>query len=672
MLRFFLPAAATAALIAAGGVHYRAQDQNPAGRDPKPAEVTRPALQQSALTVMPESFTSFGAAVDNGYLYLIGGHTGRAHHYDSESYNRTFYRLNLRDRTSWEVLPGGVALQSVALVNAGGRLVRIGGMTAHNAPGEPHQLEGTVNVAAFDPLAGTWSELPSLPEPRSSHDAVAVGDTIYVFGGWKLGEDEETPWHETGLKIDLSAEQPRWQEVEQPFTKRALALAEAGGKIFAVGGMTPEGTSNGVHVFDIEQGNWSEGPALPGGGRIGGFGASAFGANGRVYATNYHGELFSLAAGEDAWRAEGALTFPRFFHRLVHVGGGELAAIAGSARGGHIRNIEWLKPGAAGPIVTRVNLPAPGAAKVRQGIFLLDNALHVFGGNNAVADHQFAPENFLDEAFKIGLNDLRAERIAGLPFKRQSFITLVADAGERFNDPLGYAIGGFGHDGEAAVSHADILEYDFVVNEWRDAGIKLPIPLTQFSHAEHDGKVYLFGGMDFDPARGRQQRFQLSERIYVWDRKAEEVSARKQFTQLEAKLPVKRRAFGGAELDSKFYLVGGMTDRFEPVEQCDVFDFKTGEWSEIPEPRDLRLSPKLIPLGGKLYLVGGSSPAESGGFARNPSIEVFDPAAKQWSVLIEDIGVDLGELQAFAFGHRLLLYSVHNEENEIRLHFIQP
>lgn len=634
----------------------------------KPATPT-----QAGVTVMPQGFTSFGAAELGGYLYIIGGHTTRAHRYDKEGFNRNFYRLNLHDRTSWEILPGGVALQSVALVSAGGKLVRIGGMTALNAPGEPENLKSTNAVAAFDPLTNTWSDLPALPEVRSSHDAVAVGSRVYVFGGWQLdGANEDTPWHETGLVIDLDAETPAWQTLKQPFTKRALALAETGGSIYAIGGMTQQGTSSSVHVFNIEEQTWSEGPALPGQSRLGGFGCSAFSHNGRVHATNFDGEFFSIAEGEDAWRREGTLTFPRFFHRLIHVGNGEFAAIAGSARGGHVRNIEWLKPGHSGPVITRIDLPAPGTAKVRQGIFLHNNSLYVFGGNNAVLDHQFAPENFLDEAYRISLNDLRAERIANFPLKRQSFITVVADDGERFSQPVGYAIGGFGHDGEAAVTHADIFEYDFTAGDWQKAAIRVPIPLTQFGHAEYEGKVYLFGGMDFDPARGGRARFQLSEHVYVWDRGAEETSAREKFTTLETKLPSKRRAFGGAVLDGKYYMVGGMADGFSEVEHCDVYDFKTGEWSRIPEPLHPRLSPKLLALGGKLYLIGGSSPAETGGHFRNPSIEVFDPAAGEWSTLIEDIGVDLGELQAFVVGHRILLYSAHNAENELRLLFIEP
>jgi N-acetylneuraminic acid mutarotase len=508
---------------------------------------------------------------------------------------------------------------------------------------------------------------------------VAVGSKVYVFGGWKLaGEGNEGEWHDAGLVLDLAAAQPKWEPIAQPFKKRALALAEADGKIFAMGGMTEQGRpTNEVAIFDIAQGKWSDGPELPKS-MLGGFAISAFGANGRAWVTTYEGGLYSAAPGETDWRAEATLTYPRMFHRLLHVGGGEFAAVAGTARGSHVRNVEWIKPGVKGPVVTRVNLPAPGAAKTRQGIFFHNNTLYAFGGNNSVKDHQFAPDNFVNEAFAINLNTLSAERIATLPVKRQSFVTFMTGTQDRFGEKIGYAVGGFWHDGQAALSTSEVLQYSLDADVWEPAKLKLPNALTQFGVAEHGGKIYLFGGMNFDPARGKKERFQESETVWCYDPKphaevkeGEKGPGPREFVALDTKLPTKRRAFGAAVLGDKYYIIGGMTKDFEEVDRCDVYDFKTGQWSTIPQPNDVRLAPKLIPLNGKLYLCGGTSPTEQG-MARNGSIEEFDPATGTWRTIIEDIGGDLGELQAFAFGHRILLYSVHNDENEIRLVFIEP
>lgn len=648
--------------------------------EPKTETVTRAPIQRDTLTVMPQAFTSFGAAAQGDYLYMIGGHTGAAHEYDREGFNRNFYRLNLQDRTSWEILPGGVGLQSVALVSDGERLYRVGGMTALNAPGEPHELVSTREVKAYDPLTRTWDDLPDLPDNRSSHEAVIHNGKLFVIGGWKLaadaldGEADTGDWHDKLIVIDPKAEKPQWQAFDQPFKTRAIAAASTGKHIYVIGGMTPDGITSTVHIYNPSENTWAKGPDLPGFA----FGSSAFAMDGRVYATNWEGNLFSHAPGEETWRTDATLTIPRFFHRLVAVGNGELAAIGGVTRGGQIRNIEWLKPETKGTKITRVTMPNPSQGKSRQGIFFYNNTLYVFGGNNSTMDHQFKPENFVDEAYKINLANLHAERIANLPVKRQSFQTFMTGTNDRFAEKLGFAIGGFGHpanppaEGESrAVTHNEILMYSIDADVWEPADLQLPASLTQFGVAEHDGKVYLFGGLDFDEARGKKERFQESRTIWQYDPEAKEETAKNKFVALKPELPVSRRAFGGAVLGDKYYLVGGMTKDFEELDRCDVYDFKTGEWSKIPNPSDARLSPKLIPMNGKLYLVGGSSPTLEG-FRRNTSVEVFDPATGKWSMVIEDLGENLGELQAFAMGHRILLYSVHNDDNEIRLVFIEP
>src|SRR5688572_19471517 len=81
-------------------------DENATTDNPAKVEVKPAVHTTDTVSVMPEAFTSFGACEQGGYLYLIGGHTGQAHEYDRDGFNRNFYRLSLRDRTSWEILPG--------------------------------------------------------------------------------------------------------------------------------------------------------------------------------------------------------------------------------------------------------------------------------------------------------------------------------------------------------------------------------------------------------------------------------------------------------------------------------------------------------------------------------------------------------------------------------------
>ena len=165
--------------------------------------------------LMPEGVNSFGGAVLGNWLYVYGGHTGKMHKYSRETAAKHFRRLNLCDRMTWEELPCGPALQGVTLVSHGGRLYRIGGMSPHNPPGEPRDLVSIADFARFDPESKKWTDLPPLPTPRSTHDAVVVGDKIYVIGGWwmKGGDSNNAVFLDTAVVFDLGT---RWSRMGEP------------------------------------------------------------------------------------------------------------------------------------------------------------------------------------------------------------------------------------------------------------------------------------------------------------------------------------------------------------------------------------------------------------------------------------------------------------------------
>ena len=77
--------------------------------------------------------------------------------------------------------------------------------------------------------------------------------------------------------LDLADRNPEWKALPKaPFERRALAVAAHDGRIYAIGGMSDDGPSTRVDVFDPQSGTWAEAPALQGE-PIEGFGCSAFG-----------------------------------------------------------------------------------------------------------------------------------------------------------------------------------------------------------------------------------------------------------------------------------------------------------------------------------------------------------------------------------------------------------
>ena len=129
---------------------------------------------------------------------------------------------------------------------------------------------------------------------------------------------------------------------------------------------------------------------------------------------------------------------------------------------------------------------------------------------------------------------------------------------------------------------------------------------------------------------------------------------------------------GCAAIGDQVYVVGGMREEFKPVETCGLFDLQTRTWLPIPPPSRPRISPELVAAGGKLYLVGGSS-RQNGQLAPDERIEVYDPARRVWSVLLDHLPVPARHARALPFGESLLLCSTHSGQGGA-LHFaiVQP
>lgn len=297
----------------------------------------------SSYAPLPEGITSFGAAAHDGWLYVYGGHRGERHEYSSNDVSSTCRRLSLTDGFTWETLPANAPAQSPGLVLHRGALYRIGGMAARNPKGGKRDLHSHDSAARLDAASARWTALPALPEARSSHDAVMVGDQLYLVGGWKLaGESAKPFWFDTALVLDLAKEGAAWKSIPQPFKRRGLALAALGTKLYCLGGMSDgDAPSLAVDILDTATGTWTQGPELPPG-RLKGFGASACVVADRLYVSGMSGVVWRLSGAGDRWEEFAKLRTPRFFHRLLPGGEGQLLAIGGEGADGKLRDIEII------------------------------------------------------------------------------------------------------------------------------------------------------------------------------------------------------------------------------------------------------------------------------------------------------------------------------------------
>jgi len=295
--------------------------------------------------VIPNPIASFGAATTDGYLYVYGGHTGRAHSHSRQNLSPHFIRIPLDGDNDWENLPMQTHLQGLALVAHGKHLYRVGGLNARNDIDDEADLYSVKDFARYDPVKGTWEALPDMPTPRSSHDAVVVGDKLFVVGGWALeGDSSDGDWHDTALEFDFAADEPKWKVIENvPFERRALAAATLDGKVYVLCGLTSFAeVSQEVNVYDPETEKWTTGPDFPGEG-MHGFGVSAWGEGSDLLATGLDGLVYRLASVQQNWEKLTKLDQGRFFHRLLPAGDGKFAMVGGASMSGHINRVDFFQ-----------------------------------------------------------------------------------------------------------------------------------------------------------------------------------------------------------------------------------------------------------------------------------------------------------------------------------------
>lgn len=290
------------------------------------------AALAEAPPALPLPVASFGAAAtESGSVYLYGGHSGTRHKYNRDEVHGDFFHWQ-SGMAAWEALAKDEPAQGASLIATERGIIRGGGMAAKNAKGDKQDLWSSETAARYDVTDKKWHPLPKLPERRSSHDSIVIGDTLYVIGGWALMGGSDLKWHDTYLTLDLAKADATWQTHKQPFERRALAVHAIGTKLYAIGGMdSDEDIVTLVSILDTTTGQWSDGPKLPSD-KLGGFGFAAVSHEGRLFASGAAGELLELTG--NTWKPIAKLQHPRFFHRLVSGGKGKLIALGGESKEG--------------------------------------------------------------------------------------------------------------------------------------------------------------------------------------------------------------------------------------------------------------------------------------------------------------------------------------------------
>ncbi len=108
----------------------------------------------------------------------------------------------------------------------------------------------------------SWQKIGTSTLPREGVTTIAIGDSLYFFGGYINQQFDVTPRAE---RYDIATKS--WHKLaDMPFAVTHLGVAKLGDDLWLNGGL--EGTFPGIplntiQIYHIKEDRWSLGPALP-------------------------------------------------------------------------------------------------------------------------------------------------------------------------------------------------------------------------------------------------------------------------------------------------------------------------------------------------------------------------------------------------------------------------
>ncbi|QGJ68758.1 N-acetylneuraminate epimerase [Planctomycetales bacterium 10988] len=604
---------------------------------------------------LPESVTSFSAAVVGDYLYIFSGHSGVEHGFGTDLLINHFRRIRFDDPSAeWEELAMHPPAQSTALVSDGTYLYRVGGLSFINGEdADSTEFNSTDYFARYDIERDEWTDLEPLPKPRSSLDAAILDRSVYVAGGWNLqGESSsDDPWHETILRFDLDQPEQGWQELPGPgYLTRAISVAAHDGRLFVLGGIQQRSMTRKVSIYDPKTEEWSEGPELRADSSLAGFATSSFATGGHLYYTGSSGIVYRLNELENTWEVASRLMFPRMFLRLLPLEENRLVALGGTSMlGGRSAVVESLRVDEAAssePHTIAWSVPFDGRAEQGQSLVLDGTKLYAFGGNASRQPHDFSKEAFVNEAFVFDIAAHSVEKLPSMPRAMQNGNAVLKSITSEHEAII--LAGGLGYKSDHFGSLKQVFLFNPESQSWQKSPVRLPEPRAMSSAVVHDDAVWFFGGSDAGHGQG------LSETVLHWWGDDSDITPLPDVT-----VPTPRRSFGGGVLNDEYYMVGGLTGQSGIAETVDVFNFNDRTWRTAASPTEARVFPSLVVSDEVLYLFGGFTRTKDGHFAPATSLERYDSETDKWTTVSQNLPAEIDSSMAMLnMGGRLLFYGI--------------
>ena len=189
-----------------------------------------------------EARAGLAATAHDGRIYAAGGAGLVDPRDDFEVYEPEVGRWLER-----AALP--VGLERFAMAALGDRIYVAGGFTAESGS------EPVAKMWSYDPDANVWQGEPEMPGAKSAFSLLAVDGALYAVGG------------EGGVAgmFVYDPETLQWGAAAAPETvnRRGAAAVVLNDEIWLIGGVRDGGSTAAVDIYDVKRGEWRTGPALP-------------------------------------------------------------------------------------------------------------------------------------------------------------------------------------------------------------------------------------------------------------------------------------------------------------------------------------------------------------------------------------------------------------------------
>jgi hypothetical protein len=299
----------------------------------------------------------FGAAASNGYIYVLGGQDSGWNNIGSVEYTHVESNGSLSAWQTTTALTTSTALPGAAVYN--GYIYIVGGYT--------DKASNIVEYAAINPdgSLGTWTPTSALIQGRVGPGVVAVNGYLYAIGGDDAGGNAFSSAEYAPINPDGSL--GTWQTTNSmPQPRQTFGLAASNQTIYALGGRSDGSYLNSVNYAAINSdgtlSTWQTTSAMTssrvsfGAERMGAYVFAVSGWNGGSSSaplTSVEYAAIQAGGGLGSWKTTSPLNKGREDLRVV-ASGNYLYAIGGGNAYGALYNSVEVTTFSAKPLKTPV------------------------------------------------------------------------------------------------------------------------------------------------------------------------------------------------------------------------------------------------------------------------------------------------------------------------------